>query len=285
MPAFQSLIGHRGAPALAPEHTLASYDLAVRMGAGAVEQDLQVTSDGVLVCVHDFTLERTTNVCEVFPNRGRKVATPPGTTTEWRVHDFTLAEIKTLDAGTWFDPAFAGQRILTLQEVIDAVIPRAGLCTELKDEPAYASLGVDVLALAADILRRNGLTSSPLVTLQSFHAPTVRRATASGVTGEIPWVWLVDAHDGHLLETADRVAGVAAFAQGLGPHKSILEKQPGVVGWAHAAGLRVTPWAFRASDPSPLGTLRQEMAHHLDVLGVDAVITDNPHECPGVVTG
>ena len=65
------LVAHRGASAYAPEHTLAAYELAIEQGADYVEQDLQITSDGVLVCLHDPVLERTTNVEEVFPDRFR----------------------------------------------------------------------------------------------------------------------------------------------------------------------------------------------------------------------
>src|SRR3954451_16340641 len=65
----KQLIAHRGASAYAPEHTIAAYTKAIEQGADFVEQDLAVTRDGVLVCIHDLTLERTTNVEEVFPHR------------------------------------------------------------------------------------------------------------------------------------------------------------------------------------------------------------------------
>src|SRR5687767_1614022 len=84
------LVAHRGASAYAPEHTLAAYRLAIQQGADYVEQDLAVTKDGVLICLHDDTLDRTTNVEEVFPDRK-----------PWLAVDFTLAEIKRLDAGRW----------------------------------------------------------------------------------------------------------------------------------------------------------------------------------------
>src|SRR5688572_20120994 len=94
------LVAHRGASAYAPEHTLAAYRLAVEQGADYVEQDLAVTKDGVLICLHDETLERTTNVEDVFPDRGRVV--PGGGRQYWLAVDFTLAEIKQLDAGSLF---------------------------------------------------------------------------------------------------------------------------------------------------------------------------------------
>ena len=94
------LVAHRGASAYAPEHTIAAYKLAIEQGADYVEQDLQISKDGVLVCLHDLTLERTTNVEEVFPDRA---ATVNGRRT-WNVSDFTLQELKRLDAGSWFKP-------------------------------------------------------------------------------------------------------------------------------------------------------------------------------------
>src|SRR5215510_11958563 len=86
--ACQEVIAHRGASAYAPENTMLSFDLAVRQQAGSVEHDLQVTKDGVLVCLHDTTLERTTDVRKVFPDRARETN---GRKT-WPVADFTLAE-------------------------------------------------------------------------------------------------------------------------------------------------------------------------------------------------
>ena len=67
-------VAHRGASAYAPEHTLAAYQLAIELGADYVEQDLAVTKDGVLICLHDASLERTTNVEEVFPDRGVSIS-------------------------------------------------------------------------------------------------------------------------------------------------------------------------------------------------------------------
>src|SRR5499425_2148636 len=106
------LIAHRGASAYAPEHTIEAYRLAIEQGADFVEQDLQITKDGALVCLHDLTLERTTDVEEVFPVRFRvdvsEDQSPGGAsaiapTKHWYVSDFTLGEIKQLDAGSWFD--------------------------------------------------------------------------------------------------------------------------------------------------------------------------------------
>jgi glycerophosphoryl diester phosphodiesterase len=279
----KAVIGHRGASAYAPEHTLCSYDLALDQGADAVEQDLHVTRDGVLVCLHDRTLERTTDVRAVFPERGRDVIIGEQITRQWLVHDFTVDEIKRLDAGSWFSAGFAGLRIPTFQEVIDAVGSRGCLCVELKDPKVYETLGVDILSLVATTLRRNGLDrprpGTPLLTLQCFHESTVRRAAAT-FDHRVPLVLLIEPADADRWPDRDSVGAVADFATGIGPGKAMLEARPEIVRWAHEARLRVTPWTFRASAPGRFESVRAEMAYHLSVLDVDAVITDNPDQFP-----
>jgi glycerophosphoryl diester phosphodiesterase len=109
--AKKTLIAHRGASAYAPEHTLDAYLLALTQGADFVEPDLQITKDGVLVCLHDRTLERTTNAEEVFPAR----AVVERGVRHWYVADFTLAEVQTLDAGSWFHEKFRNSKVLTFR--------------------------------------------------------------------------------------------------------------------------------------------------------------------------
>src|SRR5690606_30911817 len=118
--------------AYAPEHTLAAYALAIEQGADYVEQDLGLTKDGVLVCLHDLSLERTTNVEELFPDRATVTTEQGEVRRRWYVDDFTLAEVKQLDAGSWFDPSFAGAKVPTFQEAIDLIKGKAGLFPELK---------------------------------------------------------------------------------------------------------------------------------------------------------
>jgi len=94
------LIAHRGASGHAPENTLASFKKAVTLGAAFIETDLQLTRDARLVAIHDETVNRTTN------GKGA-------------VHDMTLADLRRLDAGSWFGSEFAGERIPTLEEILD----------------------------------------------------------------------------------------------------------------------------------------------------------------------
>jgi len=274
------LVAHRGASAYAPEHTIEAYKLAIEQKADYVEQDLAVTKDGVLVCIHDLTLERTTNVEEFFPNRFIETKDGPMPGRHWLVNDFTLAEIKTLDAGSWFDAKFAGARIPTFQEAIDLVRGKAGLYPELKDPEFYRQRGIDTGKLFAGILRKNSLVADPKtpVILQSFDDVTLKNAAKE--IPQVPRVYLVGAENASRIDSADEVKEIATWATGLGPNKAIVEKQPELVAWAHAAKLTVTPWTFRGPKEGPFAALREEMARFLYALDVDALFTDNPDQFP-----
>lgn len=145
--------GHRGGAAHAPENTMAAFRNGHAVGADLLELDAQLTADGEVVVIHDHTLERTTN------GRGR-------------VHAHTLAELRALDAGSWFGPGFAGERIPTLDEVAAwAAGAHARLNIELKATPE--TLG-DLPEQVAAICRRHGIAGETLVI--SFDHIAVRRA-------------------------------------------------------------------------------------------------------------
>lgn len=274
------LIAHRGASAYAPEHTIDAYELSMIQGTDFVEQDLAVTKDGVLVSIHDLTLERTTDVEDVFPNRVVEEKSGASIIRHWYVHDFTLAEIKRLDAGSWFDKKFAGSRILTFQETIDLVRGKAGLYPELKDPEFYRQRGVNPEKLFAAIVKKNGLESDPKtpLILQSFDDATLKAAAID--LPSVPRVFLVAPQTVDRLNSAEKLKEIAQWATGIGPNKAILEKLPDLITWAHAAKLTVTPWTFRASAPGSFPSVRDEMAFFLFTLGVDALFTDNPDLFP-----
>ena len=276
------VIAHRGASAYAPEHTLASYRLALEQRADFVEQDLQISKDGVLVCLHDLTLERTTNAEEVFPTRS--VAGADGRRT-WNVSDFTLQELKTLDAGSWFDPKFAGERIPTFQEAIDLVKGKAGFYPETKGPEVYGSRGFDMEKLLLDQLRRNKLDArganpkSPVI-IQSFSAESLQRIRKAGST--LPLTFLVsdlDPERGRWL-TDGGLKQVREFADGLGPAKALLLADPTLATRAHSVGLTLTPYTFRSAGMPPGRTVKEEMSEFLYRIGVDALFTDNPDQFP-----
>jgi glycerophosphoryl diester phosphodiesterase len=274
----KQLVAHRGASAYAPEHTLAAYRLAIEQGADFVEQDLAVTKDGILVCIHDLTLERTTNVEDVFPDRFAKDETG-SSKRRWLVGDFTLAEIQQLDAGAWFGPKFSGARIPTFEEAIAEVKGKAGLYPELKDPAFYRERGIAPEVLLADVLRKNGLpdASTPVI-IQSFDDSTLKRL-AKDLPG-VPRVILVEPRDSARLDSAEKIREIATWATGLGPNKTIVEQRPDLVKWAHDAGLSVTPWTFRSSSSGTYPNVRDEMAKFLYGYGVDALFTDNPDQFP-----
>ncbi|PYR07184.1 MAG: hypothetical protein DMF99_23840 [Acidobacteria bacterium] len=267
--ARKQLIAHRGASGYAPEHTAAAYRLAMEQHAEFVEPDLAVTKDGVLICLHDDALKRTTNAAEVFPQRE-----------PWLANDFTLEEIKRLDAGSWFKPAFAGQRIQTFQEAIDLVRGKAGLYPELKSPELYRSRHVDQVKLFVDVIRKNGLDkpeslkTTPVI-IQSFDDEAVRRVAKE--LPSIPRVLLVE-RDGDVSEPRLRV--IKTFATGVAPEKSLVAQHPEMVKQAHALGLTVTCWTFRADEKTTFASVRDEMAHFLYDLGIDALFTNNPDQFP-----
>ena len=272
------VIAHRGASSYAPEHTRAAYLLAIQQGADFVEQDVVLTRDAELVCLHDVTLERTTNVARVFPDRYTEVKGPDGPVRRWPAFDFTLAEIKQLDAGSWFDPRFAGERVLTFQEAIEIVNGKAGLFPEVKSPELYRSRGVEPALAVASALRRNGLDRSDTVILQSFDEPTLR--TLSRELPSLPRVFLMERTAAERWLSPARLREASAFVTGIGPAKQIVEMRPDLVKWAHDAGLTVTPYTFRAGSTGRFTSVRDEMRHFLFTLGVDAVFTDNPDQFP-----
>lgn len=274
-------IAHRGASAYAPEHTRSAYELAVAQGADYVEQDLAVTRDGVLICLHDDSLERTTDVEEVFPNRS--TPDPVSGAKRWMAADFTLEEIKRLDAGRWFDPKFAGERVLTWQDAVDVVGGRAGLYPELKSPGLYRDRKVDMVALVVAELRRGGFdrpvtASRPPLILQSFD-PEALRALALALP-TIPRVLLLEPLAAKRWLSDEGLREVKGFATGVGPNKAILDRRPELVRAAHAAGLSVTPYTFRSGNPGRFADVGGEMRYFLVELGVDAVFTDNPDRFP-----
>lgn len=278
----KQVIAHRGASSYAPEHTLAAYRLALDQKADYVEQDLGVTRDGVLVCLHDDTLERTSNVAQIFPDRAATVTDNGRTRTSWLANDFTLAELQRLDMGSWFDRKFSGERIVTWQEAVDLVRGRAGLYPELKSPPLYTARGVDMVTLFVESVWKNGLDrpeslkTTPMI-VQSFDEPTIRRVAKELPT--VPRILLMESFGASGMTDA-RLLELKTFANGIGPNKSAIDKQPDVVARAQAAGLTVTAYTFRSRNSGRFQTVRDEMSHFLYTLGIDALFTDNPDQFP-----
>ena len=271
-----TLIAHRGASWDAPEHTLAAYELALKQGADLVEPDLQLTKDGVLVCLHDTTLERTTNVEELFPERaqtvnGKKI---------WPVVEFTLAEIQTLDAGSWKGSQFAGALVPTFQQMIDLVRGKAGIIPETKAPSIYDRRGLNMEQAVMDQLKVNKLDTpgadpkTPVV-IQSFSAESLKKLR-SDCHCTLPLVYLLSAEDA----TTDRLPAVKTFADGIAPNKADVLARPAMVKDAHDLGMSVTVWTFRNGGNGEFKNARDEMGYFLRELKADALFTDNPDQFP-----
>lgn len=274
-------VAHRGASGYRPEHTLASYRLAIEMGADFVEQDLAVTKDNVLICLHDPTLERTTNVEEVFPNRSTMVTWEGKTARSWLANDFTLAEIKQLDAGSWFDPKYKDEKVPTFDEAVALIKGKSGLFPELKTPEVYAGRPVQFEQLVAAALDKHGLRGAkadpktPII-LQTFSESSAKKL--AGMKIGVPVVLLIGTGKGW--ETEAAVQAWKPYVQSFGPSKDVIAANPDFVKWAHAAGMTVIPYTFRASMPGKFPDVTAEMSQFLYTYGVDGLFTDNPDKFP-----
>ena len=274
-------VAHRGASAYAPEHTVAAYRLAIEQGADYVEQDLAITRDGILICLHDDSLERTTNIEQVFPTRS--TVDPQRGAHRWLAADFTLEEIKRLDAGSWFDPRFAGERVPTWEEAVELVGTKAGVYPELKTPVLYRERGLDMAASFVASAKKLGLlvsatTNPSRLVVQSFDAQVLQ--DLSRLIPGVPRTFLLEATDGPRWLTPDGLRSIAMFATGIGPTKSLLDGRADLVRLAHETGLTVTPYTFRSSSPGRFRDVREEMRYFLQDIGADALFTDNPDLFP-----
>jgi glycerophosphoryl diester phosphodiesterase len=307
------VVGHRGAPAYRPEHTAASYELAIDLGADMIEPDVVVTRDGALVVRHENELSRTTDISvrPEFADRRTTRMVGDKERTGWFAEDLTLAEIKTLRAmermpdmrpmNTAYDRAFG---ILTLAEVVEIARRRSTplrpirVLAELKKPTWSDEHGLPMNELVAAELRRlDAVSPDGTVVVQSFDAPGLQDLRARLGDGGPTMFQLVDddPEDDQLLTNAG-LRGISTYAQGIAPsrHRILPRDTEGhltgvtdLVARAHRAGLAVVPWTLRAEnlflprhlqvgdDPAAPGDAAGE-ARLLMGLGVDGVITDSP---------
>lgn len=319
------VIAHRGASGYLPEHTLAAYALAVFQGADFVEPDLVATGDGHLIARHDNLLDCTTDVARRPEFTGRRTTkTVDGASlTGWFSEDFTLAEIKRLraveripevrPANARFDGQF---EVPTLAEILDLVQAlervtgrRIGLYPETKHPTHFARLG---LALEAPLVRaleeRGYARREDPVYIQSFEPGSLERLR--GMTA-LRLVQLLAAEgkpydvalaggtlDYRRMASPEGLAEIARYADGIGPEKSLIlppdadgtlepARATGLVREAHAAGLVVHPYTFRAenrflpagarrgADPDAPGNVIDEIRAFL-AAGIDGFFIDQP---------
>jgi glycerophosphoryl diester phosphodiesterase len=247
------VIGHRGASGYAPEHTLASYDLALSLGADYLEQDLQMTSDGVLVVLHDETLDRTT-----------------GGVRRGRVIDHTLAELRDCDVGSWFNAQrpeqaraeYVGQRIPTLDEVLARYADRATFYIETKNPEEAPGMEEALLALLDAYDLRAAAAAEWRVLIQSFSEQSLRKI--HDLDAALPLIQLVHAGQERPAVLRARLRELAEYAVGIGPSWRAVDAA--LIEAARAACLDVHPYTV-----NDVVQMRR-----LTALGVTGMFTDVP---------
>ena len=307
------VIGHRGASGYRPEHTLASYELAIQMGADYIEPDIVSTKDGVLIARHENDISETTDVGNVreFANRKTTKKIDGREVNGWFTEDFTLAEIKTLRAkerlpfrNHSYDSQF---EIPTLQEVIDLAKQKStqtgriiGIYPETKYPTYFKSIHLSLEEPLVAILEANGYTNSDApVFIQSFEVENLKQLNK--IT-DLPLVQLLDEADkqpydfvmkGDSRTYADltspkELAKIAEYAEALGPYKRLiipvsedkrLKPATSLINDAQAVGLKVHTWTFRKEDqylaPDYNGNPQAEYEQFFK-LGIDGVFSDFP---------
>ncbi|WP_256976713.1 glycerophosphodiester phosphodiesterase family protein [Streptomyces sp. CS113] len=243
------VIAHRGSSGMAPENTAAAIDLAVHQRADYVEIDVQRTKDGKLVNFHDCTMQRTTDIEDLYPGRP-----------QYRVSDFTWNELRRLDAGTWFHDDYAGERIITVDDVIRHIQhTRTGLLAEISPCGQY---GTTIATDLADALRgkpryvRTALARNRLA-VQSFETDDAR--TFHAAQPDIP-IGILDADR----PTDTELTELSQWADQINPQHTVTDKT--LVDRVHQLGMDINVWTV--DEPGAIRTMAR--------LGVDGIITDYP---------
>jgi glycerophosphoryl diester phosphodiesterase len=245
-------IGHRGASAYAPEHTFAAYDLALAQGADYIEIDLQMTADGVLVALHDKTLNRTADAPEGVPEQYCRGL----------VSKKTLEQIQMCDAGSWFSPEYADQQIPTLEEIFLEYGTSVNYYIETKNPDAAPGMEEELVRLLGEY----GLLPDPnepanwQVLIQSFSAESLMKIHE--LNEFLPLIQLYWAGTSKSIQRD--LAAVSEYAVGIGPYKQDVDAA--LVEAAHEHCLAVHPYTVNT----------EEEMEALIALGVDGMFTNDP---------
>ncbi len=233
-----TVMAHRGLSADAPENTLYAFSDAISVGADFIELDVQQTRDGVLVVMHDSNLKRTTGV-----NKD--------------IWDVDYADIQNLDAGSWFDPAYANARIPTLEETLQFVDKRAKLNIEIKP----TKHGSDTLEQdVAELITRYQYTDACYVT--SFSYGSLKKVKEANP----------EIRTGYLMSVAYGQFYSLKYADAFSLNKVFVTSQ--VVNAAHQQGKQIFAWTVNSMSE----------VRSLCNLHVDSIITDDPVMVQNVIS-
>ena len=229
-------IAHRGASLVAPENTLAAFEAAIQEGVDLIEIDVHASRDGELVVIHDASLDRTTD-------RIGAIAELP------------LALLREADAGSWFDPKFADQRVPMLTEVLDLARHRVPVLIEVKAEHLSQTLLQQVGALGVD----------EDVVIQSFHADTIR--CVNQINPSVPTALLKGRNPDELSASAMRQLAAEVLAIGANAlaiwHEALTPTL-----FEHLRRCAISVWVWTVDDEAAMW----DKAH----LGVHGIISNDP---------
>lgn len=229
------IFGHRGASAYAPMNTIPAFELAVEQGADAIELDVHLTKDGELVIVHDFTVNKTTN----------------GT---GEVAAMSLEEIKSLDAGAWFAPEFAGTQIPTLDEVFEAVGKKLFVNVEIK---SLSATGDGTEEAVAKCIQRHGMQERVIVS--AFNPKVLKRFRP--IMPDLPLGYLLSPET--MSGSTQVMVSASSYDASHLYHEMITESR---MAWAKENGHLVNVWTV--NDPA--------IARQLAMKGVHGIMSDYP---------
>ena len=259
-------VGHRGASGYAPEHTIPAYDLALKLGADYIEHDLQLTKDGVLVVLHDETLDRT----------ARPTAESAPGDCAGLVREKTLAQIKTCDVGSWFNerypqyarPEYVGLRIPTLEEVFREYRRSTNYYIETKSPESAPGMEEKLLRLMDEYGLTRPAADKWQVLIQSFSPASLQKVHA--LDPSLPLIQLFSSSETSATIQA-KLDATASYAVGIGPSKSDVDRP--LVDAAHTRCLDVHPYTVNET---------AEM-EHLVSIGVDGMFTNFPDRLEDVL--
>lgn len=238
-------VSHRGASAYAPEHTIMSYEMGEKMHGDYIEIDLQMTKDGQLIAMHDVTLDRTTNGTGL-------------------VKDFTLEEIKELDAGSWFNekypqfsnPAYEGLKVPTLEEVFKKFGKNESYYIETKSPDVYPGMEKELLRL----VEKYDINKDKLL-VQSFSAQSLK--LMHELDPSIKLVQLISYRTNAAI-TDDEIQEIQQYAMGIGPNHTYLNQE--YVQKVVNSGLELHPYTVN----------EKERMQQLIDWGVTGMFTNHP---------
>ena len=298
------VVAHRGSSGYLPEHTIPAIAMAHAQGADYIEQDVVLTKDSIPVVLHDIHIDSVTDVARRYPERKRADG-------RFYAIDFTLAELKQLAVSERFDPrtgeaVFKSRfpvgkgafQIPSLEDELQVVQGlnrstgrEAGVYPEIKEPAWHRKEGKDISRIVIDVLARYGYrTKTDKVFLQCFDSEEVKRIRGElGYKGRL--IQLIESGMGtgnsaafDRLRTREGLAELAKVADGIGPALNDVFR-PADGGWrptslvadAHAAGLAVHPYTFRADAlPPGIASFEDLLRMFLVDVGVDGLFTDHP---------